>query len=135
MPYQIAKYLSFIHVLFLVPPPPPSKHTLNNCDDSSFRSVGVLFLFLYFTFICRHAFVTKTRTQLKFINVINPHSNSINYFSNYTRLEVTAIMMIARQLCIIYLLYMCILIMTWAKGVRVSRRHLHIFSFNCLVLL
>ena len=47
---------------------------------------------------------------------------------------MTAIMMIARQLCIIYFLYMCILIITWAKGVRVSRRHLHIFSFDCLVL-
>ena len=35
----------------------------------------------------------------------------------------------------IFLMHVCL--MTWAKGVRVSRRHLHIFflSFNCLVLL
>ena len=45
--------------------------------------------------------MTTTPGQLKFIHLINTHSNIIMHVSNYALLQVTAIMMVVCLLCMI----------------------------------
>ena len=65
--------------------------------------------------------MAKTRTELKVINVINTCSNSI-HVNKYVLLQVTTILMIA---CLLRTVLKQVHLMTRAKGVSVSRKHLH----------
>ena len=73
--------------------------------------------------------MAKTRTELKVINVINTCSNSI-HVNKYVLLQVTTILMIA---CLLRTVLKQVHLMTRAKGVSVSRKHLH--KLFCLVFL
>ena len=70
--------------------------------------------------------MAKTHTELKFINVINTCSNSI-HVNRYSFLQVTTILMIATLL---HTVLKQVHLMTRAKGLSVSYKHLHkLFCF------